>query len=250
MKAAHRAVVMAGGRGTRLSPLTNVLPKPLLPVDDMPILEVILRQLGHYGFGKVTLCVGYRFELIRAFFRDGWDLGVEIDYIVEERPQGTVGALSRLGQLEEPILVMHGDVLTSLDYADLYQRHTQCGASLTLACSRQSIGLALGRLSFDDQHVLTEFREKPQVEYWGCMGVSVVSPETLRYVPRDRPFGLDELCDVLIGTDEPPVVRPFEGLFLDLGRPEDYEAASRSMKEHRAVLLPGEAGRALGPHAQ
>src|SRR6476646_3774409 len=144
----RRAIIMAGGKGTRLAPFTTVLPKPLMPVDDQPILEVVIRQLSHFGFERITISVGHLAELIMAFFGHGERWGVEIDYLIEDEPQGTMGALRKMKLPDNPFLVMNGDVLTDLNFRALYEDHVHTGAQMTVAVVRRHVDVSLGVLEY------------------------------------------------------------------------------------------------------
>ncbi len=235
----HRAIIMAGGQGTRLAPYTRILPKPLIPVDGKPILEIVLRQLDRHGFRRITICVGPMGELIRAYFGDGGKFGVDIEYTVEDRPLGTVGPLRLLRQFAEAILVINGDILTDLDYGDLLDAHTRDdGALLTIATCARSVDISLGVVDFDESHRVTGFREKPRMSYWACMGAYAMSPGILEFIPPGRAWGLDELVEALLASRQQPRVYPFEGMWLDLARPEDHERATDVFHNHRDRLLP------------
>lgn len=233
----RRAVIMAGGRGTRLAPYTSVLPKPLMPVDGQPILEVVLRQLKAHGFERVTVCLGYLAELIANFFGDGSKLGLSLDYCVEDAPMGTAGPLARIGAFDEPLLVMNADVLTTLDFSDLYRRHVEHGGLFTVASRRQEVPVPYGVVEFGDQHRMTRFEEKPNLGYWCSMGIYVVSPGIRRFLPADGPFGMDELMKRLMADGRPPLVFPFEGNWLDVAKPEDCCRAGEFVQAHREHLL-------------
>src|SRR3954464_12603745 len=145
-----RAVILAGGLGTRLRPYTTILPKPLMPVGDRPVLDIVVRQLRRDGFDRITIATGYLAELIEAFFRDGSHYGIPIDYFREEEPLGTVGALALLGGLDDPFLVMNGDVLTDIDFGALLEHHRQSGSVATIATHEREVQISLGVLGFDD----------------------------------------------------------------------------------------------------
>lgn len=234
----RRAIIMAGGKGTRLAPYSTVLPKPLMPVDDQPILEIVVRQLAHHGFRNITISVGHLAELIMAFFGTGERWGVKIDYAIEDSPQGTMGALRRIDLPREPFLVMNGDVLTDLDYSALYDDHLQNEGPLTIAGSRRYVDISLGVLDYGHDCVLTGFREKPRMHFDVSMGVYVLSPAVLATFPDKGPYGFDQLVCDLLASGRPPRIFPFEGLWLDIGRKEDYETATETFLSHRGKLLP------------
>ena len=231
------AIIMAGGKGTRLAPYTTVLPKPLMPIEDQPILEVVIRQLRHFGFERVTISVGHLAELIMAFFGDGRRFGVEIDYAIEDTPQGTVGALRHMELPDAPFLVMNGDILTDLDYEALYEEHLAHDALLTIAGFRKHVDISLGVLDYGGDQVLTGFREKPRMFFDVSMGIYIMSPEILSVFPADGPYGFDGLVKDLMEARKPPRIFPFEGMWLDIGRREDYEGAAETFRVHRSRFV-------------
>jgi NDP-sugar pyrophosphorylase family protein len=241
------AVIMAGGKGTRLAPYTTVLPKPLMPIEDQPILEIVIRQLRHFGFRRVTISVGHLAELIMAFFGNGQRWGIEIDYAIEDTPQGTVGALRHMGLPDAPFLVMNGDILTDLDYEALYREHLAGDALLTIAGFRKHVDISLGVLEYGSDQALTGFREKPRMHFDVSMGVYVMSPEICSVFPPDGPYGFDQLVKDLLEAGRPPRIFPFEGLWLDIGRKEDYEGAAETFRVHRSRFVrSAKAGRLEG----
>lgn len=181
----RRAVVLAGGLGARLRPYTAVIPKPLLPVGDQPILEIVLRQLRRHGFERVSIATGHLAQLIEAFFGDGSAFGLEIDYFREREPLGTVGALAMMDALDEPFLVMNGDVLTDLDYSALLGDHATSGAAATIATRKQEVQVSLGVLHFDDVGDgarVTDYVEKPAIHYEASMGVYCFAPAAVQHI--------------------------------------------------------------------
>lgn len=219
-----RAVILAGGKGTRLRPYTTVLPKPLMPIGETPILEVIVRQLARSGICRITLAVSHQAELIRAFFGDGSKWGITIDYSVEASPLGTMGPLRLIHDLPQHFLVMNGDVLTDLDFAAFYGGHVASGDLFTVASYRRRHMIDYGVLEARDGY-LVDFREKPTAEYEVSMGIYMVCRDAIRHVPLDRPYGFDNLMLDLMAANERVAVRPFAGYWLDIGRPDDYAQA-------------------------
>jgi NDP-sugar pyrophosphorylase family protein len=189
-----KAVILAGGRGTRLAPYTTILPKPLMPIGDKPILDIILRQLRHHGFTDITLAVGYLSELLMAYFGAGERFGVEITYSREDKPLGTAGPLSLVSGLSDCFLVMNGDVLTGIDYSDMLARHRASGAIGTVAVCPRSVRIDLGVVQFDDRRRLTDYIEKPIHHYQASMGIYVLEPRVLDFIPRNVRFDLPDLA--------------------------------------------------------
>jgi NDP-sugar pyrophosphorylase family protein len=234
-----RAVILAGGSGTRLRPYTVVLPKPLMPIGDFPILEVIVRQLARCGFDRITMAVNHQAELIKAFFQDGSKWGLQIDYSLEDKPLGTMGPLRLIGDLPEHFLVMNGDVLTDLDFGTLFDEHVASGAVFTISSSRREEIIDFGVLETDNAGRLTNFREKPRSQYEVSMGVYMLSARVLNHIPRERLFGFDNLMLDLIAAGETVAVRRFGGYWLDIGRPDDYARAIDEFATMRARFLDG-----------
>lgn len=237
------AVILAGGRGVRLRPYTTAFPKPLVPIgDEFAIIEIVLRQLQAHGFRSVTIAIGHLGQLIRAYCGDGsqWDL--TIDYWPEDTPLGTMGpVVSNLDALPEHFLVMNGDVLTDLDYRALLQGHSDSGAPLTVAAYDRVVKIDFGVLEIGGPtgDRIAEFREKPVEHFSVSMGVYAASRETLRTYPVGAPLGFDELVLDLIAAGDPPRVHRFNGYWLDIGRPDDYDRANEEWDSLRGRLLPG-----------
>jgi NDP-sugar pyrophosphorylase family protein len=235
-----RAIVLAGGVGTRLRPYTVVLPKPLMPIGDYPILEVIVRQLVHQGFTHITLAVNHQAEILRAFFGYGQKWGVCIDYSLETKPMSTVAPLSLISDLPENFLLMNGDLLTDFDLSGFLERHVAGGRLFTIAAARRLQVIDYGVLNIDSSHRLTGFSEKPQMEYLVSMGVYAVNRRILQFVPPDSKYGFDDLMKDLLSNDEPVTVEPYEGYWLDIGRPDDYVRAVEEFEQRRQQFLPTE----------
>lgn len=220
-----RAAILAGGRGTRLRPYTTVLPKPLVPVGERPILELIIRQLSRSGFDRIDLCVGHLGELIRAYLDEGHAIpaGMQVAYHWEDEPMGTAGALHQLGSPDGPFLVMNGDILTTLDYAELMRFHEDSAAALTIATHHQAVELSLGVVEGDGATV-SGYVEKPTLRYEVSMGIYVYTPEALALVPRGR-FDFPDLVLALIAAGEKVVKYHYDGPWFDIGTPGEHERA-------------------------
>jgi NDP-mannose synthase len=235
------AVILAGGRGTRLGPYTTVLPKPLLPLGDGPILDVVLRQLSSHGFSEITLAVGYLAHLIEAVFRDGSELGVSLRYQREAQPLGTVGPLATMEHLDETFLVMNGDILTTLDYNSLYEAHVASDNLLTIATHVRTVKSDYGVLDLDGDagptRRVTDFREKPEIDHTVSMGVYVLNRRVCEYVPCDTPFDLPQLVWRLLELGERVGAYRYDGFWLDIGRHEDYAAAIEQFEDLKPALL-------------
>ena len=233
-----RAVVLAGGKGTRLAPYTAVLPKPLMPIGDMPILEVVLRQLKAAGIEQVTMSVGHLAHLLRAFFDDGNRLGLRIDYALEREPLGTAGPLTLVDGLDETFLLMNGDVLTDLDYRKLIAAHRASQGVATIATFVRNVKIDFGVLRTDVDGRLTGYDEKPTLQYCVSMGIYVLEPIILKYVRKGLRLDFPDLIKALIRDGEKVVSYPFDGYWLDMGRPDDYERAVLEFEARKADFLP------------
>ena len=223
-----RAVILAGGKGTRLRPFSITFPKPMVPVGDMPILEILLRQLCASGITDVTLTLGHLAELIRAFITqqsEGVFSKLKISYVTETQPTGTAGSLSLVPGLTDTFLVANGDLLTNLDYRDLIRFHRENGAVLTIASHVNRVKIDLGVLELDGSGRLTNYVEKPEKNYRVSMGVYVYEPSILELIPSGEYLDFPTLVLKLLDMGRPVAVYPFEGIWLDIGRPEDYALA-------------------------
>ena len=227
-----KAVVLAGGRGTRLAPYTSILPKPLMPVGDRSILELVVDQLEISGITDITFCVGYLSHLIRAVFDHRDNEGVEIGYVHEHDALGTAGPLRLVEGLDDTFIAMNGDVLTNLDYTELVRYHQRNGNALTIATHDRRIKIDYGVLHLQElgmnghrQHRITEFQEKPEIVSTVSMGIYVMEPSVIDFVPEGRPFDLPDLVHALLEAGEPIGAYKYDGLWFDIGRKEDYERA-------------------------
>jgi NDP-mannose synthase len=245
---AKKAVILAGGKGSRLAPYTTVLPKPLLPVGDRAILDVVVRQLEHHGFTDLTFAVGYLAHLIRAVFGDGSNHGVSIEYHEERQPLGTAGALATVDRLGETFLAMNGDVLTALDYAQLYRLHKEAGNILTIATHRRVVRTDYGVIHEDgmvgETRRVIGYEEKPEIPYTVSMGVYMVEPAVLDYIERDTYLDVPDLVLRLLEADQQVASYLFDGYWLDIGRHDDYEKAIAEYENLKDSLWPEEAPRA------
>ncbi len=244
----RRAVILAGGRGSRLAPYTTVLPKPLLPVGDRAILDVVVHQLADSGFLDLVFAVGYKSNLIETVFGDGERLGVSIDYHYEEIPLGTAGPLATIPDLDETFLVMNGDVLTTLDYGALYEAHKEAGNALTVATHRRVIETDYGVIEAEGDgsgRRVAGFVEKPEIPYIVSMGVYVVEPSACAHIPAGEKWDIPDVIQSLTGAGEPVGSYLFDGFWLDIGRHEDYERVISEFDSLKADLLGDSYGSAV-----
>jgi NDP-sugar pyrophosphorylase family protein len=232
-----RAVILAGGKGTRLRPYTVVLPKPLMPIGDYPILEVVIRQLVKHGFDHITIAVNHQAELIKAFFGDGSRWQVLIDYSMEEQPLGTMGALRLLDDLPADFLVMNGDILTDLNYADFFDEHALQKRLFTISSHRREQHIDYGVLEISNDGKLQGFHEKPTTSYQVSMGIYMVSRNVLSYLPDGKPYGFDNLMLELLKAKQTVNVRSFDGYWLDIGRADDYVRAIEEFERLKSRFI-------------
>jgi NDP-sugar pyrophosphorylase family protein len=223
-----KAVILAGGKGTRLAPYTSVLPKPLMPIGDRAILEIVVEQLDKAGFDDITLSVGYLSHLIQAVFEHGPCRHLDLTHVREEQARGTAGPLRLIEGLDDTFLVMNGDVLTALDLRELVDHHRQSGNILTIAAQRRTTKMDYGVLHLQDGAgdglQVAGYEEKPDVTYPVSMGVYVFEPGALAYIP-DGYFDFPDLVGALLASGEPVGAYFYDGFWLDVGRHEDYENA-------------------------
>jgi NDP-mannose synthase len=222
-----KTVILAGGKGTRLAPYTTIFPKPLVPIGDRPILEIIIRQLVNQGFRDILLSVGYLGELIEAYFKNGFRnfRGLELNYYRESQPLGTAGSLAMIPGLDQTFLAMNGDILTTIDYRKLVEHHLQSQAALTVAMHQKEIKIDLGVLETNGSDELTGYREKPVYSFEVSMGIYVYEPRVLRYIPKGKYLDFPDLVRLLLEKGERVVGYRSQDFWLDIGRREDYELA-------------------------
>ena len=232
------AVILAGGKGTRLAPYTAVFPKPLMPIDGMPILEVIVRQLAHFRIKEMILTVSQQSEpLLSAYFGDGSRYGVNVRYSREEKPLGTVGPLSLISDLPETFLVMNGDILTTLNYNRFIQYHRQKRGVVTIAMNERKVLLDLGVMECDRNGRLTGYLEKPIPSYSVSMGIYMFEKRVLRWIPTGKYLDFPDLIQKLLRQRERVTCYPSNDFWLDIGRHEDYEEAQMKFQEKRKRIL-------------
>lgn len=218
------AVILAGGKGTRLRPYTIAMPKPLVPVGDKPILETIIIRLAKQDFQRIIITVNHQADIIMAYFGDGSKWGVNIEYSLENQPLGTMGPLKLLKDLPENFVVMNGDVLTDLDFEAFLKHHMESHSLFTISSHKRIQKSDYGVLEVSDGK-LTGFREKPEIAFWVSMGVYAVSRDILKYIPDDCFYGFDTLMLDLLKRGKQVDIYGYEGYWMDIGRPDDYEQA-------------------------
>jgi NDP-mannose synthase len=232
-----KVVILAGGKGSRLYPYTVVLPKPLMPVGDLPILEVILRQLRCCRLTDITLAVGHLGNLIQTFFGDGSKWGMNIKYSFEDQPLGTVGPLSCLKDLKQTFMVMNGDLLTTLDYTRLVEFHQEQKAIATVASQKRSVDVDFGVIQKDQDGRMTKYIEKPKLSYLVSMGVYIFEPEILDFIPKGEKLDFPELMQILLEGGRKVAIYESSDFWLDIGRPDDYQKAVEEFEKNRKKFL-------------
>ncbi len=221
-----RAAILAGGEGKRLRPLTELVPKPLLPVGDRPILQVIIEQLRRDGFYDIHIATGYRAEMIESYFGDGSDFQVNIRYSREERPLGTAGPLRLIEDLgEDPILVINGDILTEASFADIYRLHHNRDPALTVCTVPYSVKIQYGILESNSDGI-AGIVEKPELKYDIFAGIAVLSSEAIDCIPHGQPYQMTDVIEDLCNNGSQVLSHPIEEFWLDIGHPEQYEEAN------------------------
>lgn len=236
-----KAVILAGGKGTRLAPYTTIFPKPLVPLGHRPILDIIIRQLAHYGFRDVVITVGYLAELIQAYFQNSNNqpLNLNLTYVKEHEPTGTAGSLGMIPDLNETFLVMNGDILTSMDYSKLIAYHKDKGGILTIGMHRKQIKIDLGVIETGEDNAVTGYTEKPVKEYRVSMGVYVYEPAVLKYIEPGTYLDFPTLVLRLLDQGEKVVGYLCDDYWLDIGRQEDYLRAQDEFERMKNTFLPG-----------
>jgi NDP-sugar pyrophosphorylase family protein len=224
-----RVVILAGGKGSRLRPFTTLVPKPLMPIGGKySILEIIIMQLSKSGFTHITLAVNHLSHLIMSYFGDGSKWGIKLDYSVEDSSLSTIGPLTLITDLPDDFLVMNGDILSDLDYSFFLKKHIQDQAKVSVSAYKRTVKIDFGVLSFDKENLLTSFQEKPVYEFNVSMGIYAINKSIILKLTKGSLYGFDHLMiDALKNSMDINIV-PYEGFWLDIGRPDDYDEANNS----------------------
>ena len=247
-----RAVILAGGRGTRLAPFTSVLPKPLMPIGERAILELVVERLESCGIVDITLCVGYLSHLIRAVLESRDNDRVQIRYVLEQYPMGTAGPLRLVEGLDDTFVVMNGDVLTDLDYSGLLAYHASQQNVVTIATHARSIKIDYGVVRFDDDgngngngegrktahQRVTGYVEKPEYVSPVSMGIYVFEPSVFDYIAPDEPSDFPDLVQALLRAEQPVGAYFHDGMWFDIGRQDDYTQAVEAWARAAELLTP------------
>jgi NDP-mannose synthase len=220
-----QAILVAGGKGKRLQPYTLVIPKPLIPLKDEPIMEVIVKQLERAGFNKIHLCIGYMGELLQTYFGDGSKYNVGITYSKEMKPLGTIGPLTLIDSLDDDFLVLNGDTLSDINYQGLLIEHKNTQSALTIATFAKKVKIELGVLEYDQHRHLKEYIEKPTLSYSVSTGVYALNKKVVRHLPRNEYFDFPSLVKLLLAQGEKVNTFQHDGIWHDLGSIDSFEAA-------------------------
>lgn len=239
MSASPRAIILAGGRGTRLQPFTINFPKPLMPLGDRPVLEILMEGLVKHGITDITLSLGHMAELVRAYFdqRTFWKDKIQLRFVREEAPLGTAGALSLIPELKSTFLVLNGDLLTDIDFKALLEFHRSSNATLTIAAHRREVKIDLGVLEVGPDRRVKGYKEKPVSSLEVSMGIYVYEPRALRWIQKGEKLDLPDLVLRLISAGEPVCAYPAECQWLDIGRPDDYQQAQEIYSKKMAPAI-------------
>ncbi len=232
-----KAVIQAGGRGTRLRPYTLVLPKPLMPVGDLPVIEMLVKWLRRNGIQKTYITIGYLGHLIQAVCKDGSQWSMEIVYSEEPEPLGTIGPLQLIREeLDETFLVLNGDVITDLDIRDFTAFHRKSGGLITVAATEKSMEIDLGVMECEEDRIAA-FREKPMMTFNVSMGIYCMEPAVFELIPAGVPFGFDNLMHLMLERDLPIYMYKHKGSWMDIGREEDYVRAQEMFQKGSSFVL-------------
>ena len=232
MKIEIKAVILAGGKGTRLKPYSTIIPKPIVPVGDRAILEILIGRLKKFGITDLTICVNHLAELIMAYFGKGEKLGVNIKYSIEDKPLGTVAPIKLIKRLPENFIVMNGDLLTDLNFKEFYDNHLENKALMTIATYKRVSKIDFGVIDIDESNnFVKSFKEKPEYKLDVSMGVYIMNRKVLENIPLNKKFGFDDLVIRMLKKGQRIKVYPYTGYWLDIGRPDDYEKANKDIEK-------------------
>ena len=227
----NRVILMVGGLGTRLRPLTQDTPKPMLKVGNKPILQTIVEKFAEYGFVNITMCVNFNASIISDYFGDGKEFGVNIDYVLEQKRMGTAGALSLLKERpSEPFFVMNGDLLTNVNFEHIFNYHMLNEATATMCVREYDYEVPYGVVKMNDNKII-EIAEKPVQKFFVSAGIYMLSPEILDLIPKNEFYDMPALFEKLIRLSKNVISFPIREYWLDIGRVEEYQRANEEYKE-------------------
>jgi NDP-sugar pyrophosphorylase family protein len=231
------AVILAGGKGTRLKPFTMSIPKPLLPLGDTPILEIVIEQLAAAGVSRIVLTLGHMAHLLLATIGDGARWGVKIEPIFEKEPLGTAGSLRAIENLDDNFLVMNADLLTTLDYRDLFNFHVQHDAMATIGLSKREVLIDYGVVRASSSGILDDYLEKPTIPYSVSMGINMLSRKCLKFIPATGKFDMPSLMLAIRSSGSPVHCYETDCYWKDIGRFDDYQQASEDFVQNPSLFL-------------
>lgn len=232
------AVILAGGKGTRLKPLTMTIPKPLLPLGDMPILEIVLSQLAAAGILRVVITLGHMANVIMASIGNGERFGLHVEYCIENEPLGTAGSLRLVNNLDDTFLIMNGDLLTTLDYRELIASHKNNNMSATIAVHKREVHIDYGVIEMSSGNILHNYIEKPVIPYYVSMGINVLSRRCVEFIPPSRKFDMPQLVMTLREAKQDVLCYETDCYWQDIGRFDDYQQASKDFTKNPSRFLP------------
>jgi NDP-mannose synthase len=235
-----QALILAGGKGTRLMPYTSNLPKPLMPIDDIPILEILIRQLQSYGITSIIIAVGYLNHMIEEYFEDGTEFGVSIKYSLEKNPLGTAGPIGLVfDDLEDNFLVLNGDLLTTINFKNIFEAHLNEKSAATIATFSRRVDIDFGVLQLSDKSELVSYTEKPSYNYKVSMGINVLNKKSLEgLIVRHAYLDIPKLMLLLKDSGKKVFCYEEDCKWLDIGRVDDYQEAVKNFSKNKKVFLP------------
>jgi NDP-sugar pyrophosphorylase family protein len=231
-----KAVILAGGKGSRLEPYTHVFPKPLMPIGNRPIMEIVLSQLASAGISEAIITLGHQAAKFVKMVTAAGDFDLKISYSEEKKPLGTAGPLKKIKNPGRNFLVLNGDILTDLDFSEFIAFHKASGAIATIASFQRTIGIDFGVIETEGD-IITDYLEKPQLEYLVSMGIYAFKRDVLKYIPAGRRFDFPDLVQRLLADGHSPAVYRHRGLWLDIGRPDDYKTAVETFFKKESRFL-------------
>lgn len=227
-----KAVILAGGLGTRLKPFTEVIPKPLLPIGEKAVLEIQIEHLKQHGFDKIYLATNYKSNYIENFFGDGSRYGVNLKISQEEKPLGTVGPLTLLkSELTEPFVVMNGDILSNINFTKFYEFASKKESVLSISIKKIIMPYAFGNIFFNED-LVTGIEEKPDIITYALAGIYVMKPDILNLIPDNEYYGMDSLIKKMLSESRPIAKYELNEYWLDIGRIDDFEAAQKDFNDN------------------
>ncbi len=229
----NKVILMVGGLGTRLRPLTNNTPKPMLPVGGKPILQTIVEKFVKHGFINIIMCVGYKSNIIQDYFGDGSKFGANIEYVLEDKRMGTAGALSLLNEAQlpkEPFFVMNGDLLTNVNFENLLYFHTKSNSLATMCVREYSYQVPYGVVNVKDNYI-SSIEEKPTFSFFVNAGIYMLNPKAIDFIPKNEFYDMPTLFEELIKNNKKTTSFPLKEYWLDIGHIEEYEKANKEYKE-------------------